>query len=351
MRFTGRLGVVVPVLLCTAMGAAQEKASAPEAVASASPSHRITLDVVVAAKHGGAPVSGLTAADFTVLDNKAPRKITAFAARGGNDSQIEVILVVDAVNAWYQTVTFEKGEIERFLQANSGHLEYPTQLAVLMDTSTQIQNGFSKDGHALSASLDKLEVGLRSIRRSSGVYGESEKMGLSIKALQMLIAHESVYPGRKIILWLSPGWPLLSNPWIHVDNKEQLSTFKTIEALSTALRQARITLYSVDPLGMTDAGSLNVSAYQNFRKPVRRPQDAQFGNLALQVLAEQSGGQVLNSSNDVTKLLKKAMKDTTVYYEISFDAATDEPDTYHALEIRLDKPGLVARTRAGYYSR
>lgn len=351
MPFTGRLGAMFSVLLCASMGLAQQKVSAPKAAASSSQSQSIRLDVVVTAKHGWEPVSGLTVADFTVVDNMAPRKVTAFAARGGSDSQVEVILVVDAVNAWYRTVTFEKGEIERFLQANGGHLEYPTQLVLFTDTSTQIQNGFSKDGNMLSTGLDQLEVGLRSIRQSSGIYGESERMGLSIKALQMLIARESRFPGRKIVLWISPGWPLLSSPWIHVNNKEQVDTFNTIEALSTALRQAQITLYSIDPLGMTDAGTLNVSAYQSFRKPVRKPQDAQFGDLALQILAEQTGGQVLNSSNDITKLLEKAMKDTGTYYELSFDAAADEPNMYHALEIKVDKPGLVARTRAGYYSR
>lgn len=351
MLFTGRLSVMFSILLCASMGLAQQKVTAPAAVASPSPSHRITLDVVVTSKRGGTPISGLTAADFTVLDNKAPRKITTFSAVGGGESQIEVVLVIDAVNAWYRTVAFERGEIERFLQANGGHLEYPTQLAIFTDTNTQIQNGFTKDGNALSASLDKLEVGLRSIRRSSGVYGASERMGLSIKALEMLSAREAMFPGRKIILWISPGWPLLSSPWIHMSDREQRSTFDTIAALSNALRQARITLYSIDPLGMTDAGTLNISAYQNFRKGVRKPHDAQFGNLALQVLAEQSGGQALNSSNDVTKLLEKAMNDMGAYYEFSFDAATDEPETYHALEVKLDKPGLVARTRAGYYSR
>lgn len=351
MPFTGRLGVMFSILLCASMGMAQQGVAVPAAVVSPPPSHRITLDVVVTPKHGGAPISGLTAADFTVLDNKAPQKVTTFSAVGGGESQIEVVLVIDAVNAWYQTVSYERGEIDRFLQANGGHLEYPTQLAILTDTNTQIQNGFTKDGNALSTSLDKLEVGLRSIRRSSGVYGAGERMGLSIRALQMLTARESMFPGRKIILWISPGWPLLSSPWIHMSDREQRGTFQTITALSTALRQARITLYSIDPLGMTDAGSGHILAYQSFLKGVRKQQNAQFGNLSLQVLAAQSGGQVLNSSNDVAALLEKAMKDTAAYYEVSFDTVTDEPDTYHALEIKVDKPGLVARTRTGYYSR
>ena len=40
------------------------------------------------------------------------------------------------------------------------------------------------------------------------------------------------------------------------------------------------------------------------------------------------------------------------YYEISFDPTiTTQPNEYHRLEIRVAKPGLVARTRQGFYSR
>src|ERR1700690_1355354 len=51
--------------------------SEPLAPVSATANHSITLDVVVADK-GGHAASGLQQPDFTLLDNKAPQKITSF---------------------------------------------------------------------------------------------------------------------------------------------------------------------------------------------------------------------------------------------------------------------------------
>ena len=69
------------------------------------------------------------------------------------------------------------------------------------------------------------------------------------------------------------------------------------------------------------------------------------------MLATQSGGLALNSSNDVAGLLRQCLADLGAYYELSFDSpATVRPNEYHALEVRVAKRGLTARTRQGYYS-
>jgi hypothetical protein len=69
------------------------------------------------------------------------------------------------------------------------------------------------------------------------------------------------------------------------------------------------------------------------------------------VLAVQSGGLALDVTNDVSGLLQKCIADTVPYYEISFEAPSSErADEYHHLEIQLTKPGLIARTRQGYYA-
>lgn len=67
------------------------------------------------------------------------------------------------------------------------------------------------------------------------------------------------------------------------------------------------------------------------------------GNLALPVLATQSGGMVLNSRNDFQKLVMTPLADAQAFYTMSFDAPpADHPDQYHALQVKLDKPGLTA---------
>ena len=310
----------------------------------------IYLDVVVTRK-SGPPVSGLQQQDFTLIDNKPPQTITSFRALSGSDAHVEVLLVVDAVNVDFEKVAFVRQEIDKFLRADGGHLPQPTALAFFTDQGTQVQEGLSTDGNALSAALDKYTVGLRTIRRSSA-YGASDRFNLSIQALRELASREAQRPGRKIILWVSPGWPLLSGPSTEasLDSKQQQQLFANVVALSTQLLQARITLYSIDPLGATE-NELRASYYEEFVKGVKEPSQVLPGNLALQVIATQSGGLALNYNNDVSALLRQCLADTQAYYELSFDPPpADQQDEYHHLEVKVAKPGLTARTRQGYYA-
>ena len=91
--------------------------------------------------------------------------------------------------------------------------------------------------------------------------------------------------------------------------------------------------------------------WQSFTKGIDSPRQADWGDIALQVLAFQSGGQVLNGSNDIAGELHQCLADAQAYYEISFAPSSDQPpEPYHRIEVRIDKPGLTARTLQGYYA-
>jgi VWFA-related protein len=153
------------------------------------------------------------------------------------------------------------------------------------------------------------------------------------------------------VIWISPGWPLLSGPRIELSSKEQQNLFETVVALSDALRQARITLYSIDPLGLSDARGLRALRYENYVKGVKKANQVNIGNLALQVLAEQSGGRVFNYNNDVASEIATSVADANAFYVLSFEGLPgDGPNEYHALSVKIDKPGLTARTRTAYYA-
>jgi VWFA-related protein len=313
----------------------------------------ITLDVVVTDKSGkSAP--GLEQQDFTLLDNKQPNKIVSFnAILGGTataDPPVEVILLVDEANTAFKNVAFARDQIEKFLQRNGAELEYPTSLVFLSDTGIASTSS-TRDGNALIAELHQNKNGLRIIGRAQGVYGSGDRVELSLHALEQFADYESTKPGRKLVIWLSPGWPLLSGPRIQLSPKEEQSLFKLIVALSDALRVSRITLYSIDPLGMADSGGLRELRYESYEKGVKKANGVHIGNVALQVLAEQSGGRALQYNNDIAGEIATCIADTTAFYVLSFEALRgDGPNEYHALEIKIDKPGLKARTRAGYYA-
>jgi hypothetical protein len=50
-------------------------------------------------------------------------------------------------------------------------------------------------------------------------------------------------------------------------------------------------------------------------------------------------------------MIQKCLLDANSWYDISFDSTpSPKSDQYHHIEIRVDQPGLVARTRTGYYA-
>jgi VWFA-related protein len=310
----------------------------------------LVLDVVVADRSGKLR-AGLTQNDFVVRDNGQPRKILSFRAVDGvAEPPVKIILIVDEVNTTFSRVAYERDQLRKFLTQNGGHLTHPVSLGFFSDAGTELQPNSSNDGNALLASFDQHETKLRTIRRSTGYYGAEERFSLSQKSLGMLAAAEAKVPGRKLVIWISPGWPILSGPNITLTAKDEQGLFSSVVWLSGALRQARITLYSIDPLWVEDAATNRLFYYEEFLKPVAAPKNVQAGNLALQVLARQSGGQALNSSNDITDQVNRCVADADTFYTLTVDPTpSDRPNEMHAVDVKVETPGLTARTRNVYY--
>jgi VWFA-related protein len=347
MFISPRLGLfLLVILLCTPQISARQNASQPQ-----SGGHRIYLDVVVTTK-SGTPASGLRQQDFTILDNNVPQAITSFEAVDGRQAPIEVVLLLDAVNMDVREVVIEREDIKRFLKADRGRLSHPTKVAILTDKGIQFQEDFSKDGNAISTALGHYAIPLRSIGRDADHGGAADRFQISFQGFAELVSQERVRPGRKIIVWASPGWPLLSGQEQHI--------FGNIIEISKQLREGQITMYSVDPSAIADIGpGLTDPPTIHLRPPERKvyvdgastPSEAGWRDLALPVIAIQSGGVALYPGNDLVSALRRCLADTEAYYEISFDPAiADRPNEYHHLEIRVAEPGLAARARQGYYT-
>jgi VWFA-related protein len=335
---------LVVALLCTAAASARQ--ASPQAQPA---SGQIHLDVVVTAK-SGPPVADLQQQDFTLLDNNSPQAITSFQAVTGRQAPVQVVLVIDAINTDVRTIGYERNQIDKFLRAEGGRLAYPVAILVATDTGVQLAENFSSDGNALSAAMDRDQIGIRDIGRSAGFYGATERLQYSLQALGQLTVGDAPRQNREILVWVSPGWPLLSGPNVQLDSKQQTQIFQQIVNLSTQLRQARITLYNVNPVGAGES-VFRGTYYEDFLKGVSKPNQVNLGNLGLQVLAIQSGGLAFEFDNDLAALLQKCVSDSAPYYEISFAApAAERPDEYHHLEVKIAKPGLIARTRQSYYA-
>jgi len=352
-----RWGRVCVVLLCCQAGAlAQKPLDVPpvpvQAPASAH-SGPVTLDVVVTDK-SGKPIRGLKRADFTLLDNRQPAAIRAFEAHEietpHGDAQT-LLLVIDDVNANFNDVSIVRTQIEKFLRDNGGHLPYQAAIYLLTDTALNQVTPVSSDGNALADVLHKSEGQLHDIPRSAGFYGAEERYEISLRSMAALSAHLAQAPGRKLLVWLSPGWPIFDNPNVMISPQQQRNFFSGVVGLSSTLQQGNITLYAVDPLGTADAATGRTFLWEGFMKPVTKPSKANPGNLALQVFAVHSGGFVRSGSNDIAGEIAKCANDASAWYTLSFDPQrADSPDTWHDVQVKVDQAGMVVRTSNGYYA-
>ena len=374
-----RSGWICLIALSLCGGFAQQNGPAggpkPAAAPAGGADRRITLDVVVNDK-AGKPVTGLEQGDLSLFDDKQPLSIVSFrSVEGGvakNNPPAEVVLLLDEMNAPFAKVTEAREQIKKFLQKYNGELPVPISMGYFSYEGIKMLDSPTRDGNALLASIERGKNALRAPPPGQGAYGAFDRRQAALQGLGQVVNTVSARPGRKLVIWISPGWPLLIGPHVELSAKDRQWIFDAVVALSSGLRQAGISLYQVDPLGPADvsggtesysiagaaqssysiAGGAQTSYALGYVKGVRSPKQVANADLSLQVLAVQSGGQILNANNDIAGELAMCVADATAYYSVSFDGpAASGPNDYHALEVKLAKPGLTARTRTGYYSR
>jgi hypothetical protein len=158
---------------------------------------------------------------------------------------------------------------------------------------------------------------------------------------------EARKPGRKLLIWGGPGWPMLDSPRIQTTFQGQQQIFDVIVRLSTRLREARISTYSISS-GNPVLGTYH---YKDFLKGVPSSLKASAPNLVLKVLAVQSGGDVLGPDNDMMAQINHCVQGAQAFYTLSFDPPhANHANEYHDLKVLVGQPGLTARTTTGYYN-
>jgi VWFA-related protein len=334
---------------------AQPATGAAQSVPESNQSGAISLDVLVTDK-SGAPVNGLQAGDFKLLLGKRqPQNIVSVRAAGSVNAPADppavAILVVDAVNAWILTVNSERQMLAKYFEENNGQLPIPVYLAIFTDQGMKVHTPATQDGKVLEEFLNANTTDLHNVKRPDGWWGDMEREQLSLKTLNYLTSQVNSMPGRKLFVWLSPGWNLQTNgQWDGASKSDQQGLYENAASVSTALRAARVTVYSIDPSGPEREMTFGPT-YEAFLKGLDVPKRADYGYLLLQVLAIQTGGQALYASNNLSSLISKSFGETKSYYVLTFNPPpAAHPSEFNNIEVQVDKPGVKVRTRTVYYS-
>jgi hypothetical protein len=175
-------------------------------------------------------------------------------------------------------------------------------------------------------------------------------------------------PGRKSVVLLSDTLALF-------DSKGE-GSYRTIQALrrlTDLANRASVVIYTIDPRGLPP---LNLTAADNtsslttlgdgayvrgnsgpalMQSLNQKSLDLWQSQEGLKYLAFETGGFFVTNNNDVNLGIKKALDAAKNYYLIGYrpDESTFDPQTgrrrYHQVFLKVKRPGVVVRTRTGFF--
>ncbi len=99
------------------------------------------------------------------------------------DPPVEVVLLVDRVNATVQNSSSVREQVKKYMGQNGGQLALPASLIFFADTGTPACRRLPAAMATLFFDVDQSESGVRSVTRSQGVYGAIDRFQMSLRTL------------------------------------------------------------------------------------------------------------------------------------------------------------------------
>ncbi|HEX6902332.1 MAG TPA: VWA domain-containing protein [Thermoanaerobaculia bacterium] len=162
--------------------------------------------------------------------------------------------------------------------------------------------------------------------------------------------------GRKVLLLLSGGWPMLS-PDLEIGDPiaELPDVFytprpeKLFETLTDTANLLGYTIYPVDVKGL-DAESNWADARNTHPVKVEfiNSQGRQEEQDSLYFMADETGGKAIVNSARLTAF-DRVVKDTRTFYWLGFTPEWQANDQRHRIKVEVRRPGLKARARESFF--
>ena len=110
--------------------------------------------------------------------------------------------------------------------------------------------------------------------------------------------------------------------------------------------QNNVSIYPVDPRG------LPVFEF-DIDQPVNPTTDSQFlaaTQNTLRALAVETDGRAILNRNDLDVGMKQIIRDSSAYYLIGYTSQAKSDGKFHAISVKVKRPGVQVRSRKGYWA-
>ena len=357
----------------------------------------VEVDAFVTDEQGN-PVPGLTAADFEVLEDGKPQKISSFSlvnipieradrplfAPAPIEPDVQTnrlidgriyLIVLDDLHTDFTRTPRVKAALRQFIERNFG----ANDVAAIVYTSGRMEasQDFTSSPRLLLASVDKF-IGrknrsstLERIDEYNRRAGSGQDVGTitdpidmergfqarstmsSIRKLAQFVG--DVHGRRKAMIFVSEG---IDYNVLDVFNNSSASAIldETREAIAAATR-ANMSIYAVDPRGLTgfDDTDAAFTGYPNGADatlnlgPGAMQNELRLSQDSLRVIADETGGFAVLNRNDFADAFGRITRENSMYYVLAYSPTNEKRDgRYRKLVVRVKRPGLRVASRKGY---
>ncbi len=158
-------------------------------------------------------------------------------------------------------------------------------------------------------------------------------------------------PGRKSVILLSDGFRVYSQQGQNADPAQVELILQAMRNLTEMAGRAGVVVYAMDAKGLQPYMPGPETGGRPTAQSYSDAQDAAQAALEGPVfLAKETGGFVVTNSNDLNVGVQEALYDQQSYYLVGFDPDDETFDRkYHKISVRVKRPGVTIRTRAGFF--
>ncbi len=335
----------------------------PAAQAPATPANTITrnvslvvLDGVVLDKKGNV-VTDLKREDFSVTEDDQPQQIRNFEVPGATvpppsvtiDSTADLhrlaprapvnIVLLDEFNTRFEDMAFARYSLKKWLEKQPAKLDTPTMLVAVDLQHFTVLRDYTQNKEEILTALDHHFAAYP--WQTHNFTWVAERYSTAFNTLRRVAEATVGHLGHKNMIWLGRGFPTINLARVPIDGQNQINS--AVQRTVNELRDARVTLYTIDPAGVTT----NPGAYGSYAGAF-----APFGgDPDFQSLARATGGRNLFGRNDVDAEIGNSIRDGASLYTLTYRPtnASYEPQKFRRIKVTLERPGLVFVTRQGYY--
>ena len=250
------------------------------------------------------------------------------------------IILLDEFNTRFEDMAFARYSLKKYLQKQPDKLITPTMLiAVSLQNFTVLHDYTQNKAEIISALDHHFAVSPWQVPQGGWI---NERYTTAFITLRRVAEAVMGHPGHKNMIWIGRGFPpgRRTGPGWSIDTENRL--FSAVQDCVNMLRDARVTLYTIDPAGvMIDPGVYGGDPMV----------DPFGGNYEFSKLAKATGGRTLYGRNDVDMEINTAIQDGANFYTLTYRPAnvTLEARKFRKIKVTVDQPGLKVITREGYY--